>query len=189
VLFGCTPCPACQRAGLLKRHASYWKHYYGEGLHILRCKCGNCRVTHAIIPSFSLPGTSIGTAEADEYLQLRHQGQGRGRASRVFGGEKTMSHNHPAVLDHAFRVAVERARAIFVDQGNLRLQGLEWVQSLTGQTGHPMASLNQYCLEHRVNGICLTRYPIHLFRGQSPRSGNSHNPGATARWRVVLDSG
>jgi hypothetical protein len=100
-----------------------------------------------------------------------------------------MSGNHPAVLDHAFGMAVARAKAIFVGRGDVRLQGIGWVESLTGETGHPMASLNQYCLERRVNAICVTRYPIHLFRRTAAGIGNPHNPGATARWRVVIDSG
>ncbi|MBN1834994.1 MAG: hypothetical protein JW820_04030 [Spirochaetales bacterium] len=70
VLFSCSPCPACQAVGVLGRHACYWKYYYAQRLHVLRCICGNCRVTHAIIPSFSLPGTSIETQEAETYLEL-----------------------------------------------------------------------------------------------------------------------
>ena len=135
-----------------------------------------------------MPGTSIGTQEAESYLLLRDQGQGRGRAAGVFSGQKAMSVNHGAVLDHAFRVAVDRARAIFVVEGAERLRGSEWVQALTGETGHPMASLNQYCLERRVNAICLTRYTIHLFAERAAREPTPHNSGAVARWRVVVDS-
>jgi len=160
-----------------------------QPLRILRCICSRCGVTHAIIPSFSLPGTSIGTQEAEAYILLREQGQGRGRAARVFSGEKAMSPNHPAVLDRAFRVAVQRAKAIFVAQAEERLEGSGWVQALTGQTGHPMLSLNQYCLEHRVNGICLTRYTIHLFGEKEPRGPVPHNSGAVPSWRVVVESG
>jgi hypothetical protein len=158
-------------------------------LQILRCICARCGVTHAIIPSFSLPGTSIGTQEADSYILRREQGQGRGRAARVFCGEKAMSPNHPAVLDRAFRVAVDRAKAIFAAQPDRGLRGVAWVQALTGETGHPMASLNQYCLEHRVNGICLTRYPIHLFGGKGAGEPAPHNNGSALRWRVVVESG
>jgi len=188
VLFCSFPCPACQVAGALKKHASYWKYYYAQSLQILRCICVNCGVTHAIIPSFSLPGTSIGTQEAEAYLRLREQGQGRGRAARVFSGEKAMSPNHPAVLDHAFQVAVDRAKAIFVGEADERLEGIAWVEALTGETGHPMVSLNQYCLEHRVNGICLTRYSIHLFREKAARPPAPHNSGSAQAWRVVVDS-
>lgn len=155
----------------------------------MRCICASCGITHAIIPSFSLPGTSIGTQEAESYLQLREGGQGRGRAARVFSGEKAMSPNHPPVLDRAFRVAVDRAKAIFVGQADVRLEGSAWVDSLTGETGHPILSLNQYCLEHRVNGICLTRYCIHLFGDKGARGPVPHNSGSVARWRVIVGSG
>jgi len=157
---------------------------------ILRCICINCRVTHAIIPSFSLPGTSIGTAEAEEYIRRREQGQGRGKASKVFSGDKTMSRNYPAVLDKAFQRAVARAKAIFsgavVDN---RLQGTAWIEALTGQHTQPIASLNQYCLEHQVNGICLTRFNSHLFSHTTGGIRLPLNNGAARRWKVLVDYG
>lgn len=181
-------CPACQSAGTLKKHTWYSKYSYTKVLQILRCICTACGVTHAIIPSFSLPGTSIGTEEAQIYIQLREQGLGRGKASKVFNGAKEMSTNHPAVLDKAFRVAVDRAKAIFVGQADERLTGRAWIASLTGETGQPMVRLNQYCLEHRVNGVCLSRYPIHLFRDHSSRIRVSHNNGSARMFKLVIDS-
>jgi hypothetical protein len=82
----------------------------------------------------------------------------------MFSGDKAMSRNHPVVLDKAFQRAVAKAKAIFssatVDH---RLPGTAWIEALTIQSAHPIASLNQYCLEHQVNGICMTRFVIHLF--------------------------
>jgi hypothetical protein len=46
----------------------------------MRVRCKHCRCTHAMIPSFSLPGSSVGTAEAEGYLMERERGVGRGRA-------------------------------------------------------------------------------------------------------------
>jgi len=154
---------------------------------ILRCICTKCRVTHAIIPSFSLPGTSIGTAEAEEYIRRREQGQGRRRAARVFSGEKAMSRNHPAVLDRAFLTAVDRAKAIFNGMADMRLNGIDWIASLSGQNEQPILSLNQYCLEHRVNCICLTRFVIHLFREKKGRICSPHKTGASRRRKAVID--
>ena len=155
---------------------------------ILRCICRNCRVTHAIIPSFSLPGTSIGTKEAEAYIRRREQGQGRRKASKVFSGEKAMSRNHPTVLDKAFGVAVLRAKAIFSGMAvDNRLAGTAWIEALTGQNAQPIASLNQYCLEHVVNGICLTRFVIHLFRHTKGGICCPLNNGAPRRWKVVID--
>ncbi len=68
-LFSNTICPACRQAGSLKKHAKYKKYYYSEHIHIFRCLCTYCRTTHAIIPSFSLPGTTVGTEEVEEYLE------------------------------------------------------------------------------------------------------------------------
>jgi hypothetical protein len=186
--FGIHACPACQSVGTLKKHAWYSKYYYTRSIRILRCICTACVITHAIIPSFSLPGTSIGTEEAQIYIQLREQGYGRRRASKVFSGAKKMSPNHPAVLDKAFQVAVDRAKAIFSGQADERLVGCAWIASLTGETDQPVMGLNQYCLEHRVNGVCLTRYPIHLFRDRSSRIRVSHNHGVSRIFKLVIDS-
>jgi len=96
-LFFSTPCPACQSVHTLRTHACYWKYYYTEPLRIQRCICSAYGITHAIIPSFSVSGTSIGTKEAEAYIKLREQGQGRRKASKVFNGDKRMSVDHPAV--------------------------------------------------------------------------------------------
>ncbi|RKX73577.1 MAG: hypothetical protein DRP87_18660 [Spirochaetes bacterium] len=188
ILFSTHACPACQEVGTLKKHAWYIKYYYNEQLQILRCICISCGVTHAIIPEFSLPGTSIGIEEAEEYIKLREQGQGRGRASKVFSGEKVMSVNHPTVLDKAFRVAVERAKAIFYGQVDYTLKGCAWIEALTGKKGRPILNLNQYCLEHRVNGVCFTRYSVLLFRENTSRNRIPHNTGAVGTFKVVVDS-
>jgi hypothetical protein len=188
ILFFSTPCPACQAVYALRTHASYWKYYYAEPLRILRCICSACQVTHAVIPSFSVPGTSIGTEEAEAYITLREQRNGRRKAAKVFNGEKAMSENYPAVLDKAFRTAVDRAKAIFSGKVDERLQGTAWIEKLTGQRERPIVSLNQYCLEHQVNCICLTRFRIHLFRKNTPGSPTPHNNGAWHCWKVVVDS-
>ena len=174
--------------GTLKKHARYTKFYYLEVIWILRCICTVCGVTHAIIPDFSLPGASIGTEEAQIYIKLREEGLGRRRASKVFTGQKTMSVNHPVVLDAAFRVAVDRAKAIFTRQADMQLCGCVWIEALTGSKDTPMVSLNQYCLEHRVNGVCLTRFTIHLFRTYRARTEVSLNTGSRKSFKLIIDS-
>jgi len=106
----------------------------------------------------------------------------------VFSGAKEMSANHPAGLDEAFRVAVERAKAIFAGQADDGLQGCAWIEALTGEKDQPLVSLNQYCLEHRVNGVCLTRYTIQLFRDHRARVKVPHNIGAARIFKLVIDS-
>lgn len=40
---------------------------------ILRLRCRGCGRTHAVIPSWSLPDTSVGTAEVECYLMARER--------------------------------------------------------------------------------------------------------------------
>ena len=57
-------CPACdsERMG---HHSSYQKYLYEQRITILRLRCRGCGRTHAVIPSWSLPDTSVGTAEVE----------------------------------------------------------------------------------------------------------------------------
>jgi hypothetical protein len=77
-------CPCCKDAGHLVYHATYEKYYYGVRIMIIRVLCTHCGITHAIIPSFSLPGTSIGTEEAENYLEDRAHGASRMKAGKHF---------------------------------------------------------------------------------------------------------
>lgn len=99
-----------------------------------------------------------------------------------------MSRNHPAVLDRAFCTAVDRTKALFIGRGDERLQGMGWVEALTGQSRQPIAGLNQYCLEQGVNCIAFTRSPIHLFPDRCAGTGISHDTGDFRRWKVLVDS-
>jgi hypothetical protein len=74
----------CHSADHLVYHAAYKKYYYSELIVIVRLLCTRCGTTHALIPSFSLPGTSIGTAEAESYLHARSEGASRMQAGRCF---------------------------------------------------------------------------------------------------------
>jgi len=105
----------------------------------------------------------------------------------VFSGEKAMSANYPAVLDKAFQRAVDRAKGIFSGTVDDRLQGTAWIEALTGGSVQPIVSLNQYCLEHRVNCICLTRFDIQLFREKKGRISRPHKNGSPRREKVVVD--
>ena len=62
-------CPACgsERMG---HHSSYQKYLYEQPITILRLRCRGCGRTHAVIPSWSLPDTSVGSAEVERYLMV-----------------------------------------------------------------------------------------------------------------------
>lgn len=139
------------------------------------------------MPGFSLPGTSIGTEEAEEYMVRREQGEGRRKASKVFSGGKSVSGNYPAMLDKALQVALDRARAVFSGEVDEGFQGTAWIAKLTAQNEKPIVSLNQYCLEHGVNCICLTRFVIHLFGEKRGRVRKPPNNGSSPKWKVAVE--
>ena len=167
-------CPTCGCEDQLRRHARYTKHYYGEQLWILRVRCRNCGTTHAIIPSFSLPDTSIGTVEVEEYLNKRSKRIGRGTAGKKLL-DLLISEKHLRNLDLMFQVYVDRAKALFPDAGKVDLDGMEWVGSVVGDTSRPLYALNRYCLKHGVNPVCCSRASILLFSASKAGRRYSRN--------------
>jgi hypothetical protein len=186
-LFSNTICPACQEAGFLKKHANYEKYYYTVLIPILRCKCTFCETTHAIIPSFSLPGTSVGTKEVEEYLEFREKGIGRGRAGKKLF-ERGMSKTNCYYLDKTFKRAVARAKTLFEDSGDSRKIGISWIQEVTGKKEHPILSLNQFCLDEGANVVCFSRVTIIIFRKKNANKRFSHNALSCAEKGGVVDS-
>ena len=69
-------CPACGSTRL-GHHSSYQKYLYEQLITILRLRCRGCGRTHAVIPSWSLPDTSVGSAEVERYLLARERGDSR----------------------------------------------------------------------------------------------------------------
>lgn len=106
----------------------------------------------------------------------------------MFSDMNKVSRNFLVGLEKSFRVAVARAKAVFSGRADDRLNGTAWIESLTGESKQPLRSLNQYCLENRVNGVCLTRYTIHLFRENNPKMHLPHNTGSMRWWKIVIDS-
>ena len=105
-------CPACGSFHRFSRHGSYCKYHYASRVRILRVRCRSCGTTHAVMPAFSLPGTSIGTEEAEEYLLARAGGSGRTTASKALRSFE-VSDRYPKQLDRMFFKAVAQAKALF----------------------------------------------------------------------------
>jgi hypothetical protein len=173
-------CPACGALDYLKRHAHYRKHYYLEQIQILRVKCSSCGTTHAIIPSFSLPGTSGGTEKVEQYLMSRHEGVGRGTAGRLFQ-ELRVSERYGLQLERMFARSVNQAKALFPHAGEPYLKGMEWVRSVVEDPSRPLYSLNCFCLQQRVNAVCFCRASILRFRISKAGGRFSHNLGTPKR--------
>ena len=175
-----TPCPTCQSIGLFVRHGRYWKYFFATQIEILRVRCRGCLVTHALMPAFSLPGTSIGTVEAEAYLDERERGVGRGTAAKPLL-ELGVSLRYPKQLERMFATAVSRAKALFPDAADERLSAMAWVHTVIVSTERPLWSLNRYSLSRGYNCICFCRASILTFAPRSAGSLSSHNHGSPAR--------
>jgi len=180
-------CSACGTQDQFKRHAQYTKYYYRELLWILRLKCKVCGTTHAVIPSFSLPDTSIGTRETEEYLLKRAEGVGRGAAGKILI-QVGLSEKYQINIDKMFQIRVDQAKAHFPHEGDPTLNGMEWVISVVSEPARPLYSLNCFCLEHGVNAVCCTRFSIQTFRVRKAGIIYSLNLGTSQNEVQCIDS-
>ena len=180
-------CPACGAKNKFRRHSRYTKYYYREELWILRLKCEACGTTHAVIPSFSLPGTSIGTKETEKYLIKRAKGVGRGTAGKILL-QVGLSEKYQINIDKMFQTSVDQAKAHFPHEGNSTLNGMEWVKLVVSDPERPLYSLNCFCLEHGVNAVCCTRSSIQTFRVRKAGIRFSHNFGTSQNEVAGIDS-
>jgi len=171
----------------MARHAAYRKYYYEQQIQILRVRCLTCGVTHAIMPSFSLPNTSIGTEEAEKYLKARASGRSREQAARCLR-ERGLSNDYPRRLERRLEVTVSRGKALWPHEGRQDLRGLAWIESLCGGGERPLLAMNGFALAHGVNAICFCRSSILLFGRTAVRGGGSHKGGTTAAPRAAVDS-
>ena len=162
-------CPACnsQRLG---HHSSYQKYLYEQPITILRLRCRGCGRTHAVLPSWSLPDTSVGTAEVEHYLVARERGDSRSVALQELRA-RGMHAGYGKQLERRLGVIVSRGKALWPQAADPQLDGLAWIRAACAplRAATPLLSLNHFCLDHRVNAICCSRISILLF-GRPPKA-------------------
>jgi hypothetical protein len=181
-------CAACGTKGRYAAHGSYFKYHYQDKVKIFRVRCRHCRQTHAVIPSFSLPGTSIGTCEAEQYLLSRQQGASRNKAGKPLF-KHGMSSRYPKQLERMFHAAVSRAKALLPVGDGAFLSGVRWIETLCGPTDRPLFRLNLCCLGHGINAVCFCRSSILVFVRTRRIGAISHNPDSAPKARTFIDSG
>ena len=152
-------CPACGTRDRFIRHARYTKYYYTEKLWILRLKCEDCKTTHAVIPSFSLPGTSSGTKEAEACLIKRAGGESRGTCGKILEPLE-LSEKYVLQLDKMFAESIDRSKALFPEEGDRTLNGMQWVRSVGCDRYRPLYSLNQGWIMATSVQICVMLAPV-----------------------------
>jgi hypothetical protein len=140
------------------------------------------------MPSFSLPGTSIGTAEAEEYLMERHRGASRSKAAKGFL-RRGLKDSYPKHLEKMFRVAVSRAKALFPTAADVELGELEWIWAVCGKAEQPLTDLNRFCLDGGMAPVCFCRSSILVFDRRRIAGVSSHNLLSTEGSAAFIDSG
>jgi hypothetical protein len=137
-------CPHCEALATWKYHGRYYKYLGANLLWIIRSRCTNCGKTHALIPWFSLPYTSLSTHETEQWFQQRMAGQTRKQAVQ---GSSLAEHSDDFLrrLERRMRVAVNRAKAILPNWGEATLHDYAWVQHGSGT--NPLTNANLFCLE------------------------------------------
>ena len=167
-----TPSPfaaTCVTFPLLRRGGSIPGRHSGSLL-------GRHAHTHAVIPSWSLPNTSVGTAEVERYLMARERGDSRAVALAELRG-LGMHAGCGKQLERRLEVIVSRGKALWPQAADLQLGGLAWVRAACAPRppATPLLSLNHFSLERRVNAICCSRSSILLF-GRRPGGGTEATP-------------
>jgi hypothetical protein len=132
-------CPG--NCGTFVRHGAYEKYLFFTRLPILRLRCRSCRRTHALIPSFSLPGTSLGTVEVEGFIA----GRGAGCSRRVAGSlliERGVSEGYLRRIEKLIYIAIHRAKALFTDLVPQVGEVYRWLREATGGHNRPIIVLN-----------------------------------------------
>ena len=180
-------CPACGSTRL-GHHSSYQKYLYEQAITILRLRCRGCGRTHAVIPSWSLPDTSVGTAEVERYLLARERGDSRAVALEELR-ERGMHAGYGKQLERRLGVIVSRGKALWPQAADRQLGGLAWIRGACAPrpAATPLLSLNHFSLQHGVNAICCSRSSILLFGGR-PRAALKRHSAPSSDRRIVSGS-
>ena len=80
-------------------------------------------------------------------------------------------------------------KTIFVMQGHLSKDGLDYVFTLIGKDSKtPFLDLNEFCLNNGVNAAAFSRFNILIFKSKKIDLPFSHKVGEDFMSRSVVDS-
>lgn len=170
-------CPACGHVGL-KPHAHYTKYHRNRIIDIVRGLCPYCDVTHALIPSFSLPDSSHDSGDVEKYLAAR----GRGDTRREAGAHLLAAGSDIRVLkriERSFERCVRNwsaifAVVIFARDAFAALAAVVAVEAKKERADVFLAA-NRYALKRGVNAVFASRSSILIFRASKASVMISHN--------------
>ena len=143
-------CPECLTSDQWRYHGQYSKYHRSELLIILRVSCCCSKKTHSIMPSFSLPHSSLDVDDLDSYLLARDKGANRREAVTAV----------PGMANYTYRTLVRLERRNLERNAQLRSLLTESVPasrkcqelSYLVLSGFSLSSMNRYCLTHYGRG-------------------------------------
>lgn len=166
-------CPCC--GGKLKYHGRYWKNYYAQKIQIIRGRCTSCLSTHALIPSFSVPGMSVGMAELNSFLLARYRGTNLSEAGQCFI-DAGCGADYPEFIHRRMKLLTARLKVIFP---NTLPSGIcypnAFVQLAGEESETPVTDINAMCLLQGYNPVCFSRHNILTLREYKPPDDFSHD--------------
>jgi hypothetical protein len=168
-------CPICEAA--VRYHATYTKFLYEIILVIHRVICcsPSCRKTHAIIPSFSVPGCSIGSEELESFIKARNEGKTVDQAGQCFINAG-MSADYPESVHKKLKRYQSRIKFIF-QTSSIAATSLDYSSLIIHLAGdvEPSVKLGALCRERGFNPVLFSRKNILIFPKIRPGEDNSHN--------------
>ena len=179
-------CPVCE-ANLFTYHCQYEKYHYNRRIRIIRIRCQGCGSTHALIPEFSLPGTSIGTQEADDYMKARARGVSQTKGAVIFT-KCGLNQKYGISLEKRFSLAHQKSRALFPDTNDPFHNPVDLFFLNRENDENMVLSVNHRFSGRGFNPLYFSRSNILMVRENKLGVRLPLNPGATGtKWRS-LDS-
>ncbi|MBA7699556.1 hypothetical protein ES703_108254 [subsurface metagenome] len=149
----------------------------------------NCNKYHSIIPSFSLPGTSLGTFEVEDFIKNREDGR-----SRVIAGKKLVdegiSIKHLKYIEKMIHRSRLRMNAFFPEAKEAFSKNHDWYRALlnTQNISNLFYQLNTFCLHRNTNAVFCNRFNILIFQKSKPGTIFSNNMGSITDSGIYIDS-
>lgn len=137
------------------------------------CHNAVCRKTHAIIPSFSVPGCSIGSKELDSFIKARNEGKSVDQAGQCFI-DAGMSPDYPESIHKRLKSYRNRIELVFQPTFTHRLDYSTLIIQLAGKD-EPSVILDSMCAEWGFNPVLFSRINILIFPKMKEGTANSHN--------------
>jgi len=191
-------CPSCGVENCFKIHSNYFKYYYWERIQILVLYCKECKKFHAVIPSFSLPGTSLGSQEVEQLYIGVNNNQTYLEAGKGLL-ENGISEDHlgyivnktiPRMINHMQTMFPGPRQTSEANYAAIAYDGLEYIEYfLRPDTCEQfILKINSYCLSHQVNAIFCSRYNIINFTKRKSGVYNSNKITPSSGDGIALDS-